>query len=362
MRTIKDKIRGLSNHSGLIAVKEVLSDISEGNSKAIDTNKTEITELIASSITAAAVPDASTTVKGKVQLAGDLSGTSASPTITNTAVISKVLTGYSSVAAAVAVTDSILGAIGKLNGNTELKANLASPIFTGTATFSSDIKVNGVTVGRGSGASDTNTVVGHLAFSNGATGGGNSTIGAQSLIAATTAVNNTTIGALSLQQVTTGSSNVSVGASTGAGITTGSGNTILGANVTGLAPALTNNIILSDGTGTIRARYEGAWYFSGSLNAAGYNTVSDLRYKDIISRTPSSDGIDMILYTWKKELNIDTLIHYGYVAQEVEIIYPDQVSTNKEGYKAVNYIEVLVSKNQELEKRIKALEEFIRNK
>ena len=44
------------------------------------------------------------------------------------------------------------------------------------------------------------------------------------------------------------------------------------------------------------------------------------------------------------------------MAQEVEKVYPDQVSTNAEGYKSVNYIEVLVAKNQALEKKNQELE------
>lgn len=53
-------------------------------------------------------------------------------TLANSAVIGKVLTGYTSGAGTVAATDTILGAIQKLNGNDALKAPLASPTFTGT--------------------------------------------------------------------------------------------------------------------------------------------------------------------------------------------------------------------------------------
>jgi hypothetical protein len=77
-------------------------------------------------------PDATTLATGKVQLAGELSGTATSPTITNNAVIGKVLTGYSSAAGTLTSGDNILQAIQKLNGNDALKAPLASPTFTGT--------------------------------------------------------------------------------------------------------------------------------------------------------------------------------------------------------------------------------------
>lgn len=63
---------------------------------------------------------------------------------------------------------------------------------------------------------------------------------------------------------TVGNNNTVVGYSTGRGIVTGSGNTILGANVTGLPSGLTNNIVLADGTGTIRAQFDGTnWTLYG---------------------------------------------------------------------------------------------------
>ena len=48
--------------------------------------------------------------------------------------------------------------------------------------------------------------------------------------------------------------NTALGKASGRGITTGSGNTILGANVTGLAAGLTNNVIIANGTGSIRVQ------------------------------------------------------------------------------------------------------------
>lgn len=48
--------------------------------------------------------------------------------------------------------------------------------------------------------------------------------------------------------------NTALGYNTGRGITTGSGNTIIGAQVTGLAAGLTNNIIIANGTGSIRVQ------------------------------------------------------------------------------------------------------------
>jgi hypothetical protein len=79
-----------------------------------------------------ATPDASSTVKGKVQLTNELGGTAALPTISNAAVIGKVLTGYTAGSGSVSASDSVLSAIQKIDGNDALKAPLASPTFTGT--------------------------------------------------------------------------------------------------------------------------------------------------------------------------------------------------------------------------------------
>ncbi len=57
-----------------------------------------------------------TTISG-IAAGGELSGTYANPTVLNSAVIGKVLTGYTSGAGTVAATDTILQAIQKLNGN-----------------------------------------------------------------------------------------------------------------------------------------------------------------------------------------------------------------------------------------------------
>lgn len=69
----------------------------------------------------AAPPDATTLVKGKIKLAGDLEGTADLPTVTNAAVIGKVLTGYTAGAGTVAATDNILHAIQKVDGNVATK-------------------------------------------------------------------------------------------------------------------------------------------------------------------------------------------------------------------------------------------------
>ena len=62
------------------------------------------------------------------------------------------------------------------------------------------------------------------------------------------------------------SNNTAVGYNTGKGIIYGTGNTILGANVAMLPAGLTNNIILANGTGAIKAQHDGNnWTLTGNV-------------------------------------------------------------------------------------------------
>jgi hypothetical protein len=74
-------------------------------------------------------------VTTNANLTGEVTSVGNAATLTNSAVISKVITGYTSGAGTVAATDTILQAIQKLNGNDATNANLTGPITSvGNAT------------------------------------------------------------------------------------------------------------------------------------------------------------------------------------------------------------------------------------
>jgi hypothetical protein len=105
------------------------------------------------------------------------------------------------------------------------------------------------------------TAVGHAAGRSNTTGGGITALGAYALYD------------LNIIADDGSGANTAVGYNTGRGIVTGVNNTILGANVTGLASALSNNIILANGAGTIKAQHDNTnWTLSGDIYPAADNT------------------------------------------------------------------------------------------
>jgi hypothetical protein len=102
-------------------------------------------------------------------------------------------------------------------------------------------------------------------------------------------------------------------------------------------------------------------YVDGSL----YNT-SDIRLKDnieklSIAKTDKLLNLNPVEYEFKSDLHKHT--HYGFIAQEIELVYPELVKKNELGYKRVNYVELiplLVSKIKIMQNEINELKEKIR--
>ena len=177
---------------------------------------------------------------------------------------------------------------------------------TGTTNLTSDLTVNGLTVGKGAASIVSNTVVGLSALPVNTTGTLNTAIGNSALLTNTTGYGNTSVGYSAIgynttgffnaavgvnallfnstgtynnalgtaalyanttgsyntavgQQAgtanTTGSNNTYIGYASGFNITTGSNNTIIGAYY-GTA-AMANNIVLADGAGNVRYQWDG---------------------------------------------------------------------------------------------------------
>jgi hypothetical protein len=143
--------------------------------------------------------------------------------------------------------------------------------FSGTATFSLDIIVNGVNVGRGGGSITTNTRIGTSALASNTTGSSNTAVGFGSLQTNTTGTNNTAIGLYSLLANTTGVTNTAVGVSALTANTTGNGNSAFGLSALALNTTGTNNSAL--GLNALVSNTTGGTNTSLGFSSLGNNTT-----------------------------------------------------------------------------------------
>jgi hypothetical protein len=269
----------------------------------------------------------------------------------------------------------------------------------GIKTFSSDLNVNGLKVGLGAGANTSNTVIGNLAMANNTTGGysvaiglealksntdgnSNTAIGHNALISNTTgganiaigmnampkntigqqniaigqstlfnntnASGNTVIGNSAAINVTTGGSNTIIGHETAGGLTTGSWNTIIGRNA--YTGNISNNIVISNGQGQIKAQHNGTdWTLSGSVFATDFLYTSDLRLKSNV--VSLSSGLSTIMQLkpvhYFKKNSIESTDYAveenGFIAQEIQKILPFVVKEGSDNNKllSVNYTSII---------------------
>lgn len=102
----------------------------------------------------------------------------------------------------------------------------------------------------------------------------------------------------------------------------------------------------------------------GNILASGTITSSDSRYKHssqtLTNSTALLQQLNPVQYYFKegfKEGQFDNRLHFGLLAQEVEQILPHLVHEDQEGYKGINYTEllpVLIKSNQEQQALIEA--------
>lgn len=99
-------------------------------------------------------------------------------------------------------------------------------------------------------------------------------------------------------------------------------------------------------------------YVNGSI----YNP-SDINLKKNINVISDSKKNNVInLEPVEFEFKTDNKKHYGFIAQDMEMIYPELVNNNEVGYKTVNYIElipILLSKMKDMQKEIDNLKEHL---
>lgn len=97
-------------------------------------------------------------------------------------------------------------------------------------------------------------------------------------------------------------------------------------------------------------------YVNGSI----YNTSDAILKENVVSI--SEDKLNNVLKLKPMEYNFKTdtnqKIHYGFIAQDVEPLFPELIIKNINGHKTINYIEfipLLISKVQNMQKEIDEL-------
>jgi hypothetical protein len=99
-------------------------------------------------------------------------------------------------------------------------------------------------------------------------------------------------------------------------------------------------------------------YISNRLTVYDLNILSDERHKQRVQDLSQSDCKYLKLLRPKKYI-MNQQNHYGFIAQEVEKIYPHLVNTSIHGEKSIKYhelIPLMLIEIQSLEKRIAVLE------
>ena len=272
--------------------------------------------------------------------------------------------------------------------NTTGTGNVFSGDRAGQAnTTGSDNVFNGFQSGFNNTTGNFNVFSGYQSGRSNTTGRNNVFSGTTSGYSNTTGSNNVFSGYQSGISNTTGTGNVFSGINSGASNTTGSNNTALGQGAGPTSGALTNatalgyqarvsqsNSLVLGGTGASAVRVgigtEAPGYLldvAGDIRVNATVYTSDARFKQQVRPLTGALAAVQLLrgvrYTW----NTLGVAHggtagteqVGLLAQEVEKIYPELVSTDREGYKAINYAQltpVLIEALKELAAQNAALQ------
>lgn len=273
------------------------------------------------------------------------------------------------------------------NDNTAVGQGAGGAEFVNGATTGNDNTaegywaLNGLTSGSGNTAigmmamqSNTtgtyNTAIGYSALANGNDGNevassDNTAVGRSALIYNTTGDGNTAVGAVALANASTGGYNIAVGYQAGSNITTGSNNIMVGWEVQPPSPTADNqlnigNLIFATGLGSGSAPSNGnvgigndspsyVLDVSGQARFTGGYTTSDRRWKTNIEPLKDSltvvDRLQGVTFDWRRkefpDMHFDDKRHIGFIAQDVEKVLPDIVSTDNKGFKNVSYESVI---------------------
>jgi hypothetical protein len=214
-----------------------------------------------------------------------------------------------------------------------------------------------------------NTAIGYGIGTLATTASQNTGLGYAALNWLATGNSNTGIGSQALYYISTGSGNTTLGFNAGSAITSGSNNIVIGSNTGASIATLSNNIIISDGTGTEKVKIDATGNLgigqtaplykldvAGDMNASGFLRLAGIQVCTPGGCTSSSDktlkenivhidqGLEKILllegvrYNWKDKNKFGDKKQVGLIAQEVEKVFPEVVTTDaKSKLKSIAY-------------------------
>jgi hypothetical protein len=201
----------------------------------------------------------------------------------------------------------------------------AAQTFTGVQTFSSDIVVNSVNIGRGKGAVASNTAVGTDAISATATGADNTALGYNTLKVITSGTGNTAVGSQAALAMTTGTNNTVIGNRALSTVTSSQSNIAIGNDALKVLGDSTNDRNTAVGTGSFAnlttGQYNVGVGMGSLLNAgSGSNNVAVGKYagfRDTNNAGVSSSNQSIFIGSETKPLNATSTneIVIGYDAR-----------------------------------------------
>jgi hypothetical protein len=185
-----------------------------------------------------------------------------------------------------------------------------------------------------------NTATGASALGSNGTGNRNVAVGYAALSMNRTGNSNTAVGFTALMQ-NVGSNNVALGFGAGGNLTGGTGNVCIGYNVFGVAGE-SNTTRIKNVSASVAS---GRPVYVNSDNKIG-TLVSSRRFKEEIKTMDKASeailALKPVTFRYKKEIDPNSAIMFGLVAEDVEKVDPDLVTRDDKGevetvrYEAVN--------------------------
>ena len=110
--------------------------------------------------------------------------------------------------------------------------------------------------------------------------------------------------------------------------------------------------------------YAASMTSSGSIAATSYSTTSDARYKTNVTslehRANRLLELKGVSFRWRDETHFDNETHFGFIAQDVEDVFPEIVRENSQGMRSLQIDAVgplLVEALRLLQRRVTILKE-----